>query len=132
MANSEYSSIEIDLEIYKLIQSKRQSFHESENDILRRLLKLPQRSAPATQHGGLVIGNGVILPNGTLLRKRYKGDIYEVPVKDGKIWVHGKAFKSPSGAAVEITKSAVNGWRFWQVKRPDDVDWLSSLADLRK
>ena len=71
MANSESTSIEIDLEIYKLIQSKRRSFHESENNILRRLLKLPQRSAPTAQQGGLNIGNGVILPNGTLLKKRY-------------------------------------------------------------
>jgi len=71
------------------------------------------------------------LPNGTVLKKRFKGNLYEVLVKDGKIWVNGKGYTSPSGSAIAITNTSVNGWQFWEVKRPDDIEFRL-LHDLRK
>jgi len=127
------STIEIDLEVYKLIESARESFDESENDILRGLLNLSPKELHAgitSGNQGLGIGSGVFLPDGTILKKRYKGKLCEVKVENGKIWVNGRGYTSASGAAVAITGSAVNGWRFWEVQRPDDIDFRL-LADLR-
>jgi hypothetical protein len=128
------STIEIDLEVYKLIESARVSFEESENSILRRLLNLKPGKATEvtdTDNQGVNIGSGVTLPNETVLKKRFKGNLYEILVKDGKIWVNGKGYTSPSGSAIAITKTSVNGWCFWEVKRPDDIDFRL-LDDLRK
>jgi hypothetical protein len=128
------STIEIDLDLYKLIEAERQSFDESENDILRRLLNLEQKQTPIVKHSGsqgVDIGSGVFLPDGTILKKRFKGNLYEFKVENGKIWVNGKGYTSASGAAVAVTGSSVNGWIFWKVKRPDDIDFRL-LDDLRK
>jgi hypothetical protein len=123
MGKRDAKTIEIDLDVYKRIEAARESFDETENDILRRELKLgPAKTLQpsVTPEGGLNIGYGVFLPNGTQLQRLYKGKLYRAEVKGGKIWVHGKSFTSPSGSAIEVTKSSVNGWRFWDVKRPDD------------
>lgn len=132
MVRTDTTSIEIDLDIYKLIQAERKSFDETDNEILRRLLKLRPREVSDLEEGGLHIGYGVFLPNGTLLKRKYKGVLYEAPVKEGKIWVKGKSFTSPSGAAVEVTGSAVNGWQFWAVQRPEEKTYpkLSALKGL--
>ena len=52
----------------------------------------------------------------------YKGRTYTAEVKDG-VWVgaDGQTRASPSEAAVKITGNSVNGWRFWQCKRPGDL-----------
>jgi hypothetical protein len=130
MVRTDTTTIEIDLEIYKLIQAERQSFDETNSEILRRLLKLGPREVSDSEEGGLNIGHGVFLPNGTLLKRKYKGVVYEAPVKEGKIWAKGKSFTSPSGAAVEVTGSAVNGWQFWAVKRPGE-ETLPTLSALK-
>ena len=74
----------------------------------------------------------VFLPEGTKLRATYKGKAYFATISDSR-WMDsesGLQRTSPSQAAYEITKSGVNGWRFWMVKRPDDSDWMS-LDSLR-
>jgi hypothetical protein len=58
------------------------------------------------------------------LRSRYKGKEYVAEVKNNKIWVQGKGHNAPSPAAGAITGSSVNGWRFWEVKRPFEIEWI--------
>jgi hypothetical protein len=126
-------TIEIDLEIHKLIESERRSFSETSGQILRRLLKLEPKETNISRslsNDGLDIGDGVFLPNGTSLRKRYRGTLYEVSVENGKILYKGKGYTSASGAAVAVTGSSVNGWIFWESKRPDDIDYRL-LNDIR-
>ena len=43
----------------------------------------------------------------------------------GGVWVgeDGATRASPSEAAVKITGTSVNGWRFWQCKGPGDPGW---------
>jgi hypothetical protein len=123
------TSVEIDLDIYKLIQGYRQSFEETDNDILRRLLNLPDIEAKAKepenqQEEGINLRHRVFLPKGTLLRSRYKGKEYEGEVKYNKIWVLGKGYNGPSPAAGAITSTSVNGWRFWEVKWPFEDKWI--------
>lgn len=136
-------SIDIDLEVYKAIESRRQSFEESQNDILRRELRVrddegelgqeAETTAPSSdlRGRGIFLSGGVVLPAGTELRLRYQGQERLAEVRNGRIWLNGTPFGTPSGAAMSVTKNHVNGWRLWQVRRPDDTEWLT-LDSLRR
>ncbi|HGJ65530.1 TPA: hypothetical protein ENS27_09095 [bacterium] len=67
-------------------------------------------------------------PNGTMCQFAYKGSQYNGTIKDGKLVVEkfGK-FTSFSGASKKITKTSLNGWRYWEIKLPGDSKW--QLAD---
>ncbi|NJM29609.1 MAG: hypothetical protein HC855_05465 [Rhizobiales bacterium] len=142
---AELRTIEIDFEVHKKIEMERQSFAEMPNSVLRRLLKIdPQesrsndsaRSAPQTG-GRSWAGKGVMLPHGTELRMEYNGRVYSGRIENGRWFVEGKAFKSPSAAAggVALTKSglhpSLDGWTYWYVKQPGETDW-APIATLRR
>lgn len=147
---SRYRTIEIDFDVHKLVETERRGFDERPNDVLRRLLKLgdvapgPSLSEPKTETQTQApltskrpwIGEGVTLPHRTLLRMTYSGRSYEGQVIDGKWAVTGQIFDSPSGAASGIavtrkgTKTKLDGWIYWHVKRPDDTQWIA-LDSLR-
>jgi hypothetical protein len=137
--------IEIDFEVFKALTARRRSETHTYNQVIRELLDIdsgvsvheePQliknmkalaalpdliaRSGPTT---GFAL-RGLVLPNGTLLRATHKGSAYHAQIVDGE-WVNddGQSYTSPSSAASAITGNNVNGWRFWQAKRPSDTDW---------
>ena len=139
---SEFRSIEIDFDVHKLIEAERQSFSETPNDALRRLLRLPQRThakAPTkvTNNQRPWSGEGVTLPHGTRLRMRYNRRQHEGQVIDGKWVIDGKSFDTPSGAAsgVAITKGGkrtrLDGWIYWEVMFPGDTNW-TPIRGLRR
>ncbi len=76
---------------------------------------------------------GLWLPNGTILKARYKGNEYAGRIYANR-WLDGdnKPHSSPSAAAYAITNTNVNGLRFWEGRRPDDAVWrrLDVLARL--
>ncbi len=139
--------IDVDFDVYKSLTSKRLAEDHSYNDVLRELLGLPQLRQVVAQPVGIAVENstalalavapasglhtrGLFLPNGTKLRALYKGSQYEAAVGNGVIaMASGKAFTSPSAAASAITQTTVNGWRFWEAMRPNDLSWqrLESL-----
>ena len=45
--------------------------------------------------------------------------------------VNGKKFTSPSAAAMSITGSPINGWIFWEYRRPGETAW-QIIKNLRK
>jgi hypothetical protein len=46
-------------------------------------------------------------------------------VKDGKLELSdGRKFTTPSAAAVHITGSNVNGWRFWKCRLPGATQFV--------
>ena len=118
-----FKEIPIGLEVAKAIENDRQSFDETEDDILRRKYKLPPASrsyvAEASGNRPLVCKGGSI-PHGTKLRARYKGRSWNAKVENGRIYLEGdlQPYHSPTDAAVSITKGNVNGWRFWQHETP--------------
>ena len=119
------ATIEVDFDAYKQLTMLRQSESDTYNDVIRRLLKLGKAPVPnvsAVAKGAVF--KGVLFPDGTLFRVPYKGRTYTAEIKDG-VWVgaDGEKRSSPSEAAVKITGNSVNGWRFWQCKRPGDVGW---------
>lgn len=135
-------TIDIDFEIHQLIESKRTSFSDTPNEVLRRELGLgtspivPPPSTPQASSGRSWTGRGVTLPHGTELRMEYNGRQYSGVIENGEWLVEGKCFNSPSGAAcgVASTKDGnstpLNGWNYWYCKRPGDTDW-TSIKQLR-
>ena len=54
----------------------------------------------------------------------HKGREYKaILTPAGSIILKGKKYKSPSGAAMSITKRPSNGWRFWYI-RNKDREWV--------
>jgi hypothetical protein len=81
-------------------------------------------------------GKGVELPHGTKLRMEYNGQFFRGYIENGVWVVEGHRAKSPSDAAgsAAMTKSgtrpSLNGWIYWEVKRPNDANWRA-LKGLR-
>ena len=135
-------TIEIDFDIHQMIELERKGFDEPEYIALRRLLKLPASELPTglapsiNKPGGRPwSGKNVELPHGTELRMEYNGQVFRGYIDNGAWAVEGHRANSPSDAAgcVARTKSgdrpSLNGWIYWEVKRPTDTNWrkLNSL-----
>ena len=136
-AVTEFRTIEIDFEVHKRIELERQSFAESPNAVLRRLLQITGPTSAIPLEGRPWAGKGVTLPHGTELRMEYNGSVHTSIIQNG-VWVIGEDhYTSPSAAAggVARTKSgkrtSLDGWIYWQAKRPGDVAW-TSIAALRR
>jgi len=129
-------SIEVDWDIYKMIQTERRSFDEPDYVALRRLLKLPAPKAspaPDAEPGVPWVEDGVEVPHGSLARMEYLrgSQVYEGRFLSGKLVVHGKSFGSLSAAASALavtrdgSKPSLNGWLYWKAKFPGDTVWRS-------
>ena len=132
---SNFTTIEVDFEVFQKIQMERKSFSDSDNDALRRLLDLPSITEPRpsgdsqeVSEGGIHLRYNVSLPQGTRLRMKYRGELHYGDVRGGRIWVNEKPFNGPSPAAVEITSGNVNGWNYWEVLFPGSTNWVKIMS----
>jgi hypothetical protein len=138
-------TIEIDFDVHQKIELERTCFEELPNDALRRLLGLGNESKNRVVGSGEPTiptrrawsGKGVTLPHATELKMDYNGSVYSGVIEDG-IWsVEGSRCKSPSDAAGAVARTRdgrsaiLNGWIYWQVKRPSDKKWIR-INSLRK
>lgn len=135
--------IDVDLDVFKALTKRIETEGQTHNDVLRELLALdfpveyetpppPLTTATSTfvdsfmrsQHSGQFYSRGLILPDGTELRARYKGQQYTGKIVGDK-WLdaEGGEHSSPSAAASAITGTTVNGWRFWEARRPGESVW---------
>jgi hypothetical protein len=123
--------IEIDFDVYKALTILRETEEVTVNDVLRKLLRLPEKRAVPAAHSDGCIFKGVRFPEGTQFRAVYKGKTYTGEIKNAQ-WQdsEGKLYTSPSSAAFAITQSGINGWWFWEAKRPSDPAWIR-LGELR-
>jgi hypothetical protein len=141
---SDYRTIEIDLDVHRQIEGARVNFSQTPNEILRELLGLAKATKPnggAKHHRDVGnrpwSGKGVTLPHGTELRMEYNGRVHEGVIEDGKWRVEGALYESPSAAAGSVarTKSgkttSLDGWIYWQAKRPGEPDWVG-IASMRR
>jgi len=123
--------IDIDFDVFKALTAALQSETDTYNEVVRRLLKLP--SAGRAENGGAPEANpagrpwvskGLMFEHGTEFRASYKGQLFTARADDGRLIVEGKgASSSLSHAARLITNNSVDGWTFWEVKRPRDRAW---------
>ncbi len=134
-------TVEIDFDVYKRIQLERHGYDDSENDALRRLLGMGevQHQIPSVEllNGQRSWRDGdVILPHQTDLRMSYGRASHQGQIVDGKWVVAGKVFDTPSGAASGVARTKkgkatrLDGWNYWEVKRPGDREW-KALSTLR-
>jgi hypothetical protein len=129
--------IDIDFDVFKALTALRQSEHHTYNEVLRDLLGLERTfgrklgdsmsvmtRALGPAGGSGFVSRGLYLPEGTMLRAKYKGVRFTASITNGR-WrdADGNEHGSPSAAAQAITHTNVNGLRFWEAKRPSDVDW---------
>lgn len=132
--------IPVDLDVYKALEARRQTFSESHNDILRRTLGVSPKGAdlgPTPEEVVVWRRKGVGLPKGTRWRMSSANGEQNGNVVEGGFQHKGEVFSSPSRLATNIyrTKSGrktnLNGWRYIEVRRPGDADWmmLSSLLN---
>ncbi len=127
---SEFRTIEIDFDIHKRIEAARNSFAESPNAVLRRLLNVNGAVAVPSANGTSGrswSSKGVTLPHGTEVRMEYGGQVHVGAIRQGTWVVEGKEYKSPSAAAggsartKEGSSPSLDGWLYWQAKRPGDA-----------
>ena len=114
--------IDIDFEVFKELTNRRTAEDVTYNDVIRDLLKLlkPAKSAkPASNGSKPWVVSDTSFPAGSEFLTDYKGKAYSGVVKDGKLELSdGRKFTTPSAAAMHVTGSNVNGWRFWKCKLP--------------
>jgi hypothetical protein len=114
--------IDIDFEVFKELTNRRPSEAVTYNDVVRGLLKLPKAAKsvkPAANGSRPWVVSDTSFPAGSEFMADYKGKTFSGITKDGKLELSdGAKFTSPSAAAIHITGSNVNGWRFWKCKLP--------------
>jgi hypothetical protein len=130
-------TIDIDFEVFKVLTMRRISEADSYDDVIRRLLALPanppmaanpKASNPASPPW---VSKGVTFLEGSEFRANYKGEMVAAHVKNGRLMYGTGASSSLSHAARLVTNTSVDGWTFWEVKRPADIEWRRA-GDLRK
>jgi hypothetical protein len=114
--------IDIDFEVFKELTIRRSAEDVTYNDVIRELLKLskPAKSTKPTMNGNKPwVVSDTSFPAGAEFTADYKGTTYSGIARSGKLELSdGSKFTTPSAAAVHITGSNVNGWRFWKCKLP--------------
>jgi hypothetical protein len=136
--------IDIDIDVYKLIESYRIDFNETENDILKRVLyqnEYPENNSNFIKEVNTLqnlfinkeglFWKGVLLKNGLKLRKLSKDKSYQATVINGRIIYNNQEFFSPSAAGVSASGTSVNGWIFWDFFDDNSNSW-KKLSELRK
>ncbi len=118
--------VEVDFDVFKELTYRRTSEEETASDVIRKLLKLPSPEKTANTNEKKDrpwIAGGVQFPNGTEFKAAYKGQSYKAVVENGALVFNGKRYYSPSSAAMAITITNINGWRFWYCSRPGEDKW---------
>jgi hypothetical protein len=137
----EFRSVEIDFDVHKRIELARESFSETPNAVLRRLLGIDASQSPLRPPRVDAMrawsGKGVLLPHGTRVRMDYNGRTHEGEILDGSWLVEGERFSSPSAAAGGVARTKdgkrtnLDGWIYWWVMLPGKETWkkLSQMRD---
>jgi len=136
----EFRSIDIDFDVHKRIELARESFAETPNAVLRRLLGLDASRAVEQAVGAVAMrswsGKGVQLPHSTRLRMDYNGRTHEGEIVNGSWLVEGKKYSSPSAAAGGVARTKdgkrtnLDGWVYWWALLPGKETWVK-LSEMR-
>jgi hypothetical protein len=137
--------VEIDVDVFRFLESRRTAFTQTHNDILREVAGLPPAKTTATigaakatadQNGGW-LWKGVQLPNGTRLRMSYNGQTHAGEIMQGAWHVGGAIYRTPSAAAGGVARSrrgapvSLDGWEYWEIQKPGSDRWVR-IDELRK
>jgi hypothetical protein len=117
--------IDVSFDTYKQLTLRRADETVTYDDVIRDLLKLPRTGAAvaeSTKKGWTY--KGITFPHGTELRANYKGQLYTARIENGEWRQDGTTMNSPSEAAHAVTHTSINGWSFWEAKKPGETDWI--------
>lgn len=138
---AEFRSVDIDFDVHKRIELARESFSETPNAVLRRLLGLDVSQAVQQVIGAAAMRawsrKGVQLPHSTRLRMDYNGRTHEGEIVDGSWLVEGERFSSPSAAAGSVARTKdgkrtnLDGWIYWWALLPGEKAWMK-LSEMRR
>ena len=121
--------IEISFQTFKNLTSLRASEEITYDDVIDEMIELtrnlprahkPPKSAkqPTVKDKPWRVSN-TSFPSGSEFLADYKGKSYSGIVAGGCLETSdGSKFTTPSAAAIHITGSNTNGWRFWKCKLP--------------
>lgn len=130
------STIEIDFDVHKTIETNRNSFTETPNEVLRRLLGIDVKaSLKVVENGKPYIYLHMQIPHGSEAVMTYNGVDYTARIEDG-FWItqDGQRHKSPSGAASGVArtksggKTKLDGWAYWRIRKPGSSDYIGLTA----
>ena len=121
-------TIDVDFDVFKQLTVRRETEDVTYNDVIRELLglgkaKMNSKSEINTSSPNDWVVKGVRFLSGTEFRATYKGQVRSGQIEGGTLVVNGESYDSPSAAAVAITGSPVNGWRFWECRLPGKSSW---------
>lgn len=121
------TTIDVDFDVFKELTNRRETEAMTYNDVIRRLLELPAARNDSNPSSGLAwVQKGVVFPDGTEFRATYKGKTYTARVVGNQMVMNGQTMNSFSEAAAKITNTSVNGWRFWEFRRPGTTGWRTA------
>lgn len=107
------------------VQKKLKDLDLNAEDVIRKALDVRPE--------GFEAGDGINLPEGSVLMAWYKDSPHTARVREGTITVNGAAFNSLSGAAASITgRPTTNGWDFWTIVKFPAKNEFVPLKSLRK
>ncbi len=70
-------------------------------------------------------GKGMLPPNGTLLRFRYKNTVYSAEVVSDYLKIDRLGYAtSLSNASKIVTGTVRNGWNDWEIRLPGETAWM--------
>ena len=134
---TDWKQIEINIEVHRALEARREAFHESYNDILLRVLEIenPQTRTQTERTSSAEEPvawrrKGVTLPSGTRWRLLNGSDHDSGEVANGYFRSRSQRYKSPSGLAMALYRTKegrrtnLNGWRYIEVLRPQDKEWV--------
>ena len=115
-------SVQVSTEVFAAIWAARQRGEESEDAILRRVLKTPEAPAPEKPNGSLPTAVGFIdlrygvhLPEGFLIERTYKGNPVKARAAGGgwKLEKTGEVFPTLRALGEALNIATENAWANW-------------------
>jgi len=112
-------TIRISEQVYKEI-AKRGEFGETPNDVLERVFKITKIKPRSLRRS-------LFPPNYTECRFNRNGEYVYGMIENGELILSIGSYSAFSTAAKALTGTSLNGWLYWEIKLPNENQWI--LAD---
>ena len=131
-------TISTSTEVFAAIWAQRKEGEETEDDILRRILRCPPSKPPDDKGSNASAGglydsrNDVHIPEGFEIFRVYRGTEFRAVVRNGK-WMNqnnGKSFPTLNQLNQSLPVGSENAWRVWKYKTP--TGQVRLITTLRK
>jgi hypothetical protein len=129
-------AIQISTDIFAAIWKMQEPGENSEDEILRRALKLPPQKEASVPRRDLAMAEGfvdrrynLVLEPGFMIFRTYKGTDYRAQALQGSWWLNGKGYVTLNEVSKAIGITHENAWANWFYK--DDQGKRRPLDSMR-